>query len=32
MCDVPTTTFEVASAPTPPFHKAVFNLKADLRV
>jgi hypothetical protein len=28
----PTTTFEVASSPSPPFHKAVFDLKSDLRI
>ena len=32
ICDAPTTTFGLASAPTPPFHKPVFDLKADLRV
>jgi hypothetical protein len=30
--DAPTTTFELASAPTHPFHQAVFDLKAELRV
>jgi hypothetical protein len=32
VCDVPTTTFEVASAPTASFRKAVFDLKSDLRI
>jgi hypothetical protein len=32
ICGAPSTTFEVTSAPVPPFHKAVFDLKADLRI
>jgi hypothetical protein len=32
ICSVPTSNFEVAIAPIPALHKAVFDLKADLRI
>src|ERR1700685_673578 len=32
ICGAATANLEVASASIPPFHKAVFDLKADLRI
>ncbi len=32
MCGAPSTTFELADAAISPFHKAVFDLKTDLRI